>query len=102
MISLDDVDKALDARMKRFRVFEILKPVHDYIDSDLGFAGQITPEFSQFFDDKGAETLSYAAMYRYTFDKFSFAWLLKWIFILGVIALILIYSPIISWILNLM
>jgi hypothetical protein len=83
-VSLEDSDDGLDFKMKRFRVFEILRPIHEYLDTDLGFAGKLAPEFSQFFDDKGRETLSYAAIYRFVFDKLSLFWVLKWgILILG-------------------
>jgi len=100
IVSLDESDKGLDEKMKRFRVFEILKPVHQYLDDELGFAGSLTPEFSQFVDDKGIETLSYAAIYRFVFEKFSILWLIKWIFILSTLITLIIKYNIITWIIT--
>jgi len=81
MVSLDQSDAVLDERMKRVRVLDILKPIHTYLDDQLGFAGFLSPEFSQFYDDKGTPTLTYAAMYRYVFEKLSLRWVIKWFFI---------------------
>lgn len=97
MRSLDESDAVLDERMKRVRLLDTLRPVHTYLDDELGFAGNLTPEFSQFFNNENKPTLTYAAIYRYVFNKLSLFWIVKWSIIIG---LILFLSKHIDFIIN--
>lgn len=82
-VSLDDVDMQTTEIVQRLKIIEMLNPVHRYLDEELGFAECLTPEFNQFIDDKGNKTLTYLVVYRFSFNKFSINWLLRWMFIIG-------------------
>ena len=84
-VSLDDVDLQTTETVQRLKIIEMLNPVHRYLDDELGFAECLTPEFNQFVDDHQQPTLTYLVMYRFSFNKFSIKWLLKWIIIIGAI-----------------
>jgi hypothetical protein len=84
MVSLDEVDLQTTEMVQRLKIIEMLNPVHRYLDEELGFAECITPEFNQFVDDKGNKTLTYLVMYRFSFNKFSLNWLIRWSVILGI------------------
>jgi hypothetical protein len=75
-VTLPQEDAALPDNIKRMRLLEILNPVHQYLDTDLGFADFIVPEFNQFFDDEGEPTLTYGVVYRFAFKRFSLRWLI--------------------------
>lgn len=75
-ITLPLEDKILPDPIKRLRVVETLKPIHQYLDEDLGFADYITPEFNQFFDEEDEPTLTYGIIYRFTFKYLSLKWVL--------------------------
>ena len=68
-VSLPMEDNVLPENIKRLRLIEILAPLHQYLDNDLGFAGSIVPEFNQFYDDEGSPTLVYGVIYRFAFDN---------------------------------
>lgn len=85
-VSLDEVDLQTTEIVQRLKIVELLNPVHRYLDDELGFAECITPEFNQFMDDKGNKTLTYLIMYRFSFNKFSLNWVIRWIVILGIAA----------------
>jgi hypothetical protein len=76
-ISLPEEDNLLPDNIKKLRLIEMLAPVHQYLDDDLGFAGYIVPEFNQFYDEDDKPTLTYVAIYRFAFNKLSFKWVLS-------------------------
>ena len=57
-VSLPEEKFNLPENVKRLRLMEILAPIHQYLDMDLGFAGSIVPEFNQFYDEEGNPTLT--------------------------------------------
>ena len=67
----------------------MLNPVHRYLDEELNFSECLTPEFNQFMDDKGNKTLTYLILYRFSFNKFSLNWLIRWIVIIGVLCFVI-------------
>jgi len=74
VISLPDEDKVLPDNIKRLRVLEMLKPIHQYLDEDLGFADYITPEFNLFYDEENNQTLTYGIIYNFSFKTLSIKW----------------------------
>lgn len=90
-ISLPEEDRELPDKIKRLRVIESLKPVHLYLDDELGFAEYLVPEFSQFFDDENNPTLTYGIIYRFGFKRFSLSWLIKRV-IFWIVATLLFFS----------
>lgn len=99
-ITLPQEDAALPENIKRLRLMEVLAPIHQYLDLDLGFAGNIVPEFNQFYDDEDNPTLTYGIVYRFAFDTLSLRWFITRI--LYTIALIyaLLKWPIISFVVD--
>ena len=100
-VSLPETDFNLPENIKRLRLMEILVPVHQYLDEELGFAGNIVPEFNQFFDDEDNPTLTYGAIYRFAFDRLNLQYVITRT--IGLIAAIWILTkyPIISGIFEL-
>jgi len=84
-VSLEDEDLQTPETVQRLKVIEMLAPLHRYLDEELGFAECLTPEFNQFVDDKGNKTLTYLVMYRFSFNKLSVNWILRWLVIIGAI-----------------
>ena len=82
-IVLPQEDAVLPDPIKRMRVVEILKPIHQYLDEDLGFADYIIPEFNQFYDEEDQPTLTYGIIYRFAFKALSLKWLLTRSLFLG-------------------
>lgn len=76
-ITLKEEEAVLPDNIKRLRVVEILAPVHQYLDNDLGFADYIVPEFNQFYDEDNTPTLTYGIVYRFAFKKLSLKWVLS-------------------------
>jgi hypothetical protein len=102
MMDIDENESQLPEQIKRLRMIESLAPLHRYLDEELGFAGNITPEFNQFYDDQNRPTLTYLIAYRFCFNVLSLKWVIKSAVILtGLIVLLLNLSPIIKWITNL-
>lgn len=99
-VTLPQEDSALSDDIKRLRLIEILRPIHQYIDYELGFSDYIVPEFNQFFDDEGEPTLTYGMVYRFAFKKLSLRWALSRAIFTGIAAWALIKFPIISSIWN--
>lgn len=99
-VSLPQEDAVLPENIKRLRLMEVLAPIHQYLDNDLGFAGSIVPEFNQFYDDEGNPTLTYGAIYRFAFDTLSLRWFITRTLFLGALIFSLIKWPILSWIFN--
>jgi hypothetical protein len=99
-VSLPMEDSVLPENIKRLRLMEILAPLHQYLDSDLGFAGSIVPEFNQFYDDEGTPTLVYGVIYRFAFDTLSLKWVLTRAFFTGALIFVLVKWPILSWLFN--
>jgi hypothetical protein len=87
VITLPEEDRVLPDNIKRLRVVELLKPIHQYLDEDLGFANYIIPEFNQFVDNDGNPTLAYGIVYRFAFKTFSFKWLITRLLLIGTIGL---------------
>jgi hypothetical protein len=99
-VSLPQEDAVLPENIKRLRLMEILTPLHQYLDNDLGFAGSIVPEFNQFYDDEGNPTLVYGIIYRFAFDTLSLKWVLTRVLFIGALIFALIKWPILSWLFN--
>jgi hypothetical protein len=76
-VNLPEEDALLPENIKRLRLLEDLSPIHQYLDDDLGFAGCLVPEFSQFYDEDDNPTLTYAAIYRFSFNRLSLKWLIS-------------------------
>jgi hypothetical protein len=96
-VSLPQEDAVLPENIKRLRLMEILAPLHQYLDNDLGFAGSIVPEFNQFYDDEGNPTLVYGVVYRFAFDTLSLKWVLTRTFFTGALIFVLVKWPILGW-----
>lgn len=77
-MDIKEEESNLPEEIKRMRLIESLGNLHRYLDEELGFAECLTPEFNQFFDEKGNPTLTYLIAYRFSFNKLSLSWLLKW------------------------
>ena len=95
-VTLPQEDVALPDNIKRLRLVETLTPVHQYLDSDLGFADYIVPEFNQFYDEDNEPTLSYGIVYRFAFKKFSLKWVVTRTLFMGTLLLVLTKWPILS------
>jgi len=76
-LDIDESEEQLPEKIKRLRMVESLAPLHRYLDEELGFAECLTPEFNQFYDNKGNPTLTYLIAYRFVFNKLSFWWVVK-------------------------
>jgi len=88
-ISLPQEDSQLPDSIKRLRVVEMLAPIHQYLDNDLGFADYIIPEFNQFYDDNNNPTLTYGIVYRFAFKRLSIKWVItRLLFIIALIFLL--------------
>jgi hypothetical protein len=99
-VSLPEEDALLPDNIKRLRLMEILSPVHQYLDDDLGFAGYLIPEFSQFYDEDNNPTLTYAAIYRFAFNKLSFKWFFSRLFFWISLIWVFRHFHIISWLIS--
>jgi hypothetical protein len=77
--TIDETETQLPEKIQRLRMVESFAPLHRYLDEELGFAGNLVPEFNQFFDDKGNPTLTYLIAYRFAFDKLSIGWVIKFL-----------------------
>ena len=95
-VTLPQEDAALPDNIKRLRLVESLTPVHQYLDSDLGFADYIVPGFGQFYDEDNEPTLSYGITYRFAFKKFSLRWVVTRTLFTGALIFTLVKWPILS------
>lgn len=95
-VTLPQEDAALPDHIKRLRIIEMLTPIHQYLDIDLGFADYIVPEFNQFYDEEGEPTLTYGIVYRFAFKKLSLSWVLSRTFFIGLLIWALTKWPILS------
>lgn len=96
-VHLRQEDKDLPDNIKRFRIIEMLSPVHRYFDEDLQFAEYIVPEFNQFYDENNEPTLAYGIIYRFAFNKLSIKWVLSRIIFWGGLIWLCLKYPIIEW-----
>jgi hypothetical protein len=96
-VSLPQEDANLPENIRRLRLIEILAPLHQYLDSDLGFAGSIIPEFNQFYDEERNPTLTYGIIYRFAFDTLSLKWVITRSIFTGLAIWALVKWPILSW-----
>jgi len=95
---VDETETQLPQKVMRLRMLESLAPLHRYLDEELGFAECLTPEFNQFIDDETQEpTLTYLITYRFSFDKLSIGWLIRWSIIMTTLIIILSRLNIIQW-----
>ena len=85
----------------RLRLVESLGNLHRYLDEELGFAECLTPEFNQFIDDEGNPTLTYLISYRFSFNKLSLGWVLKWIFLISLGTFLIVRFHPVQWLMNL-
>ena len=96
-ITLPQEDLVLPENIKRLRVAEMLTPIHQYLDNDLGFADYIVPEFNQFYDEENNPTLTYGIVYRFAFKKLSLRWVITRAIALGLLTWALIkWLPLLS------
>jgi hypothetical protein len=95
-ITLPQEDAVLPDNIKRLRVAEMLTPIHQYLDNDLGFADYIVPEFNQFYDEENQPTLTYGIVYRFAFKKLGLNWIITRSIFIGFIIWALLKWPIIS------
>ena len=77
-MDIEESESQLPEKIMQLRLFETLAPLHRYLDEELGFAECITPEFNRFHDEEGNPTLTFLISYRFSFDKFSLWWMIKW------------------------
>ena len=101
-VSLPESDYNLPENIKRLRLMEMLAPVHQYLDEELGFAGSIVPEFNQFFDEDDNPTLTYGAIYHFAFDRLNISYVITRLLSLSIITWALIKYPIISSVIELL
>lgn len=94
-VTLPEEDSALPDKIKRLRLLEILAPIHQYLDFELGFSDYIVPEFNQFYED-GEPTLTYGIVYRFAFKKLSLRWIFWRALIIGGIIYAFTKFPIFS------
>jgi hypothetical protein len=97
-VSLPQEDAVLPENIKRLRLMEVLTPIHQYLDNDLGFAGSIVPEFNQFYDEEGNPTLTYGIIYRFAFDTLSLKWVVTRTLFTSFLIFALVKWPIINWV----
>ena len=95
-VTLPQEDAALPDNIRRLRLVESLTPVHQYLDSDLGFADYISPDFGQFYDEDNEPTLSYGITYRFAFKTFGLRWVVTRTLLLGVLLFVFTKWPILS------
>jgi hypothetical protein len=100
-IDIEEGEAQLPEDIKRYRIIEMLAPLHRYLDEELGFAECLTPEFNQFYDDDGEPSLTYLIAYRFVFTKLSFWWFIKFLIKLGLLitAIVLFFKhDVIGWV----
>lgn len=89
--SIKEEEAQLPEQIQRMRMLESMAPLHRYLDEELGFAGNLVPEFNQFFDEEGEPTLTYLIAYRFAFNTLSLKWvvkfLIKWAILITAISL---------------
>ena len=96
---IDESEAKLPQKIMRLRMIESLAPLHRYLDEELGFAECLTPEFNQFIDDETQEpTLTYLITYRFSFNKLSFWWVVRWSLIIPTLIILFNKLSIIQWI----
>ncbi len=100
-MDVDETETQLPQQVMRLRLVESLAPLHRYLDEELGFAECLTPEFNQYYDDAGNPTLTYLISYRFSFNKISLWWGIKWSVLITALTILLIKLPIVEWIQNL-
>ena len=101
-IILPQEDAVLPDPIKRMRVVEILKPIHQYLDEDLGFADYIIPEFNQFYDNEDQPTLTYGIIYRFAFKALSLNWVLSRSLLLGLSIYAFLKFDVYNYLMNLL
>ena len=84
-VTLPQEEAALPDTVKRIRLLEMLNPVHQYLDYELGFSDYLIPELNQFFDEDNEPTLTYGIVYRFAFKKLSIRYALTRIIGLGLL-----------------
>jgi len=100
-LSLEDADMQLPENIQRMKLMEMLKPLHKYLDEDLGFVENLSCEFNQFEDDNHTLTQTYLVLYRFDFKKFSLKWLSGFIVKFSILLFFILHFKIITWILHL-
>ena len=100
-MDMEESEAQLPQQVMRLRMIESLAPLHRYLDEDLGFAECLTPEFNQFMDEEtGDPTLTYLIAYRFSFNKLSLGWVLRWAFIITGV-LVALKLGIVPWLMGL-
>jgi hypothetical protein len=84
-MDIEETEAQLPEQVKRMRLVETIAPLLRYLDEELGFAECLTPEFNQFFDEDEKPTLTYLITYRFSFNKLSFWWIVRWSLIIPTI-----------------
>ena len=98
---IEETEAQLPQKIMRLRMIESLAPLHRYLDEELGFAECLTPEFNQFFDDEGNATLTFLITYRFSFNKLSLWWIVRWSLIVSTAIILFTKLHIIQWIMGL-
>ena len=100
-MDIDETEAQLPQKIMRLRMIESLAPLHRYLDEELGFAECLTPEFNQFYNEDNEPTLTYLITYRFSFNKLSFWWVVRWALIIPTIIILFTKLNIIQWIMHL-
>jgi len=100
-MDVEETETQLPQKIMRLRMIESLAPLHRYLDEELGFAECLTPEFNQFFDDEGNATLTFLITYRFSFNKLSLWWIVRWSLIVSTAIILFTKLHIIQWIMGL-
>ena len=91
----------LPETVMKLRLVESLAPLHRYLDEELGFAECLTPEFNQYVDaETGEPSLTYLISYRFSFNKLSFWWVVRWLSI-TISVLVALKLGIVPWLMGL-
>jgi len=85
---IEESEAQLPERIMQLRMMESMAPLHRYLDEELGFAECLTPEFNRFVNDEENLTLTYLIAYRFSFNKLSLWWVVKWSVLITTIVLL--------------
>jgi hypothetical protein len=83
---VSEEESQIPENIMRLRMIESMAPLHRYFDEELGFAECLTPEFNNFINEEtGDPTLTYLITYRFSFNKLSIWWVVKFLAKWGVL-----------------
>lgn len=76
---IEESETQIPEQAMRLRMIESMAPLHLYLDEELGFAECLTPSFNRFYDSEEKPTLTFLITYRFSFNKLSFWWVIKFL-----------------------